>query len=146
MEIAGLKVVDARKPLTITINSVDVKKGANKDPAACAAARSLVRNGHCTEARVHLGRTYIKTKNERGSQVWVRYMTPESIRTEIVSFDRGAQFDEGEYTLRPPSRSMRLNRGHAVGSDTNRTKPKHKQIARIKHHQVSGVRHHGAVR
>lgn len=148
MEIAGLKVVDATKPLTITVTAQDVKKGDTKDPASCAAARSLVRSGACTEARVHLGRTYLKTKTPAGVARWVRYRTPMAIRTEVVSFDRGAQFTPGEYTLKPlgPFDRARAKLGKAQGSETNKTRPHHKKIARIKHHAVSGVRHHGAVR
>lgn len=141
MEIAGLKVVDGKRPVRITITENDVAKGKTKDPAACAAARAALRTEACTEARVHLGRTYLKVKTETGRQHWVRYQTPDSIRSEIISFDRGADFTPGEYMLQPMSPANRLGAGR--GSDTGRNKPRHKKIARTKHHQVSGVRHHG---
>lgn len=141
MEIAGLKVVDARKPLTIKITPHDVAKGNNKDPGGCAAALAVKRTTKCMEARVHIGRTYIKTKTEAGKEVWTRYYTPKALRTEIVAFDRGAAFDPGEYRLIPMPPAQRLGRG--VGSNTSRNRPDHKKVARIKHHAVTGVRHHG---
>lgn len=140
MEIAGLKVVDATKPLKITISKADVAKGDTKDPGACAAARAAVRSGECTEARVHIGRTYLKVKTPSGRAAWRRYLTPKSLRTEIVAFDRGATFAPGEYTLVPLPPATRKARGTAHGSDTNKNNHRPK-IARIKHHKVSGVRH-----
>lgn len=141
MEIAGLKVIDGKKPVEITITEADVAKGKTKDPAACAAARACLRSDACTEARVHLGRTYLKVKAVTGRQHWVRYQTPDAIRSEIIAFDRGATFTPGTYTLKPMSPANRL--GTPQGSDTSKTRPKHKHVARIKHHVVSGVRHHG---
>lgn len=143
MEINGKKVVNATKPLHLTITDNDVKKGATKDPGGCAAARAVIRTvPNCTKARVHLGCTYVEEGNK-----WLRYKTPDAIRTEIISFDRGANFTPGEYTLRPMPPSHRQRYGEAQGSATNknRTKKARPTIARVKHHEVSGVRH-GLVR
>ena len=40
MKINGKKVVDATKPVKITITPKDIAKGDNKNPSGCAAARS----------------------------------------------------------------------------------------------------------
>jgi hypothetical protein len=93
----------------------------------------------CTKARVHLGCTYVEVGNK-----WLRYKTPAAIRTEIISFDRGATFTPGPYTLRPMPPSHRKRYGAAQGSKPE-NKPRHLKVARIKHHEVSGVRH-GLVR
>jgi hypothetical protein len=139
MQIAGMKVVNAAKPLKITITKRDVTLGANKDPAACAAARALVRQTGCTQARVHLGRTYLQEDDK-----WVRYNTPESIRSEIVSFDRGGGFAPGEYTLPACQPSHRAS-GKRQGSNRRPVSKKMKK-KRAKPHFVSGVRAHGANR
>jgi len=139
MEINGKKVVDATKPIRLTITAQDVKNGRTKDPGSCAAAKALIRTQpHCTKARVHLGCIYVEQPTK-----WVRYRTPSSIRTELVSFDRGAEFQAGDYTISPPTLYERTH--HRSGSETSRTTPKHTHVARIKHHEVSGVRH-GLVR
>src|SRR5262249_36742408 len=84
MKIAGKLVRNAKKPVTLIITSNDVKKGAAKDPGACAAALACMRQLGATEARVHVGRTYIKIEDE-----WMRYNTPVALQKEIVAFDRG---------------------------------------------------------
>lgn len=143
MEIAGKKVVDAKKPLYISISKADATKGKTKDPAACAAARAIVRTvADAKSARVHLGRTYIEYPDK-----WVRYKTPDGLKVEIVSFDRGtnAEYAEGDYTLYAPSPADRIGArlGRGVSGKTAGKKRPH--IARI-HHQIEGVRVRGANR
>ena len=144
MEIAGKKVVDAKKPLRISISKADAAKGKTKDPGACAAARAIVRTiADCKSARVHLGRTYIEFPDR-----WVRYKTPEGLKVEIVSFDRGskAEYTEGEYTLYAPSPTDRIGTrtGRGVRGSTS-GKKKRAHIARVIH-QIEGVRASGANR
>jgi hypothetical protein len=147
MEINGKRVVDATKPLRISISREDAAKGRTKDPAKCAAARAILRVIPTAKgARVHLGRTYIETDKE-----WMRYITPASLKTEIVSFDRGggAEYTEGDYTLYAPSKANRIgarpNRplGPAASRNAASARNKRKKIAR-KIHQIEGVRAHGA--
>lgn len=151
MRINGKKVVDASGPLKITITPRDAALGKNKDPGACAAARAIVR-GYKDEgakaARVHIGRTYVEYDDK-----WVRYKTPDALKTEIVSFDRGAkpEFVAGEYKLlrmnpcdrlgaRPPEKKI-------GGPKETRHKPRiaRRKIARVIH-QIEGVRARGANR
>ena len=114
MRIAGKKVVDATKPLRITISKRDASLGKTKDPGACAAARAIIRTlADVKGARVHLGRTYVEYPDK-----WVRYKTPNALKTEIVSFDRGAraEYAEGSYTLYAPAPTDRLgNRPKPTG-------------------------------
>jgi len=143
MKINGKRVVDATNPLHISISKNDAKLGKTKDPAKCAAARAIVRTlADAKSARVHLGRTYIEV-----GDVWVRYKTPMSLKTEIVSFDRGTQPEHaiGEYTLGAPSPTDRLGvRPKKPTGKTGSKKPR-PHIARV-HHQIQGVRAHGANR
>ena len=141
MKIAGIPVVDASKRVTIRITPKDVRDGKTKDPGSCAAARACMRDTKASLARVHLGRTYLKIDKK-----WIRFQTPDALRSEIISFDRGHDFQAGEYVLRPMSPSNRMT-GKAKGSATSKTKPANaKKKARIKHHVVHGVRAHGANR
>lgn len=142
MEIAGKKVVDAKTSLRISISKEDASRGKLKDPGACAAARAIIRTlKDCKAARIHLGRTYIEFPDK-----WVRYKTPEALKMEIVSFDRGGkpEYTQGDYTLAAPSPADRLNfRPKPQGKTGSKKRRPH--IARI-HHQIEGVRMHGANR
>ena len=148
MEINGKKVVDATKSVKIMITKKDTVEGDNKNPSSCAAARAAKRIENCISARVHLGRVYIEQKDK-----WVRYQTPEALRSEIIAFDRGGSFQPGEYDLRPLPPSSRETFRKA-GSATSRNKlgnlptksPRKVHVAKIKHHAVAGVRPKGATR
>jgi len=153
MEINGKKVVDATRRARIVITERDTREGDNKNPSSCAAARAAKRDvPECISARVHVGRVYIETPKQ-----WVRYFTPERLRTEIVAFDRGGSFEPGEYELMPPSKGeteRAREKKRRSGSDTNRNNndysstkyPRKVKVARIKRHAVAGVRPMGAVR
>lgn len=144
MKINGKKVVDATKPATINITKHDTTAGDNKNPSSCAAARAAVRDVDCVSARVHIGRVYIEEEKR-----WVRYKTPDALRTEIIAFDKGGSFQPGEYVLNPPAPSDRLrNNGnnHATKKRPSKVKSPRKLIAKIKRHEVTGIRPKGANR
>lgn len=135
MKIKGLPVRDASKKIRIVIAAQDAKFGENKDPGHCAVARACLRQvPHCSEARIHIGRTYLRFGDH-----WLRYATAPALRGQIITFDRGGKFDPGEYFLNPLPKSMLLKRGKATG-----TKPKLKRGRpgrhRAKPHRVLGVR------
>lgn len=125
-KINKVPVIDARKQAKITIRPLDVKRGKGLNPGSCAAARACLRDMQAMQARVHVGRTYVelpakvaarygaKPKGKSRGPVWVRFRTPNALRTEIATFDRGHNFDPGDYTLPPPQPSHRA-RGKAYG-------------------------------
>ena len=99
----GMPVIDAKSDLKIQITKADIGRADAKDPARCAAAIALKR-GHFQDAEVHLGRVFVRSN--RGN--WQRYVTPKSLRDELIAFDRGGTFEAGEYTLLAPLPSQRL--------------------------------------
>lgn len=137
MRIGGLKVVDATKPVSIKINAKDVKDGGVKNAAACAAALACKRLFNSADARVHVSKTYVKVNNK-----WIRFRTPQSLRAEIVAFDRGGRFAPGEYTLGKVEPANRLGARKKPPGGHN-PKPK-RRIA--KRHMTVDVRQHGANR
>ncbi len=140
MRINGLKVIDPRTAQVITVTPRDAKNGASKNPSSCAAALACVRDvPGCTQARVHLGRTYLFV----GDKV-LRYKTPRPLRTEIVSFDRGAIFQPGKFRLEPLAPSDRAT-GRQQGTKTGQSDKKKFAKKRV-YHTVTGVRQHGANR
>lgn len=145
MEINGKKVVDATKLLHIEITKRDAELGNTKDPGGCAAARAIIRSFKqegAKAARVHVSRIYVEYPDK-----WVRYRTPNTLKTEIVSFDRGrsAKFMEGNYGLLPIAPSDRIAARKRNAGNDPRTKSKRPKIARAVH-QIEGVRARGANR
>lgn len=143
MKINGKPVEDAKRPLRISINDEDARLGKNKNPSGCAAARAIMRMykpAGAKQARVHLGRVYVEYPEK-----WVRYMTPNTLKAEIVSFDRGskAQYMVGEYKLSVPPPSNTLG-SHPGFKPTGKNKHR-AHIARARH-QIEGVRARGANR
>jgi hypothetical protein len=146
VEINGKKVVDATRKVKIFINKHDTVVGDNKNPSSCAAARAVKRDvTDCLSARVHIGRVYVEQKDK-----WVRYFTPEALRTEIIAFDRGGTFAPGTYELKPPSpaESTRARKEYRTGrTSSSSSNPRSKlKIAKIKRHNVTGIRPGGANR
>lgn len=111
--INKVPIMDATRKVTIHIKPLDVKRGKSGKEDECAAARACLHDLGATEARVHVARTYVqlpaKLARKYGNAprtrgpVWVRFATPAALRTEIVTFDRAAKFEPGDYTLPPPS-------------------------------------------
>ncbi len=127
----GLPVVDGHEDIDLVINKNDVENSRKKDPNNCAAAMAGRRELK-TDVRVYLTRTYVKdAKHER----WVRFITPRSISTEIISFDRGASFEPGEYTLKAPIETQKLGYSARRGGIKTGTGKKRK-----KNHITTNVR------
>lgn len=131
-------VVNATRKLSIHITPKDISRGNTKNPASCAAALACLRNPKIKAARVHISTTYLQMDGK-----WVRYRTPESLRGEIVAFDRGAKFQPGDYILRPLQPSHRARGTGFGGTKTKNNKTKSK---RAKPHHIGNIRHYAAVR
>lgn len=136
MKIGGAKVIDGLKPLKIRITAEDVRKGAQKNATSCAAARALCREGF-TEARVHAARTYVKQPDG----TWLRYVTRPALRSEIVAFDRGGNFEPGEYHLSPIQPAEQIgNRAKRKGYNYRKTMAQRNAAPKRKNHVTTGVR------
>jgi hypothetical protein len=98
------KVVDARKPLTVEVTKNDVKRGKKKDHDQCAIAKACMRSNHPDYVIAARSRIYIIKKG-----IATRYFTSPRIMREITSFDRGAQFTPGVYTLLAVPNSHKLS-------------------------------------
>lgn len=97
-------MVDASRSLVLRITTADIKGSKKKSSDCCAAARAICReHPEVKEAHVYLSRTFVV----RAKRI-DRYVTPQSLRTEIVSFDRAGIFEPGDYRLKPPPASVQL--------------------------------------
>jgi hypothetical protein len=121
LSIDGMPVIDAKKPLKLEVSRDDVKTASKKLPNACAVAKACYRELHAKEVRVHLSRVYVRTNNA----FWTRYVTPKSMRTEIIAFDRGGKFVPGVFHMAAPQPSKRLGPKDNGGKSTKpNNKPK----------------------
>lgn len=135
MNIDSKPVKNALRAVTISVKSQDVKRGAVKEPSQCALALAALRDvPNCTRARIHVSTSYLEVGDK-----WLRFRTPRAVRDEIISFDRGTGFHEGDYTLIPiqPSHRASGKRQGTTGAKTGKKRPK---IARIIRHTITGVR------
>lgn len=108
--IEGMPVVDATRPLTLHITPRDIEISIKREPTSCAAAAACLRQFDIVAARVHLTRTLLQINGR-----WVRYITPRTLRQEIITFDRGGVFEPGDFTLKPaPVREDRPTGTRAV--------------------------------
>lgn len=132
-KINGLPVVDATDSVILKVSTKDIAVAKKKSQGECAAAIACVRQLHATEARVHLGRTYVRYNGK-----WKRYITSAALRDELVAFDRGGSFTPGPYTLI----SMQPSRAWDRKYRQNQAKKKVKRQSRRAPHRtiVSGVR------
>ena len=134
--INGLPVLDAKAPLTLHILDKDCKNADNKNPADCVVARAIRRETRAIEARVHLGRVYVKTNKDH----WTRYLTPKSMREEIIIFDRGGNFDPGEFELRAPPPSSLATGKRQGGPHKTRTAQQRRDVPKRPYRVVKNVR------
>jgi hypothetical protein len=135
LKIDGLPVVNITKPMRLTISAKEARTGKSRAPSACAAALAAVRQvPRCTEARVHIGRIFMKVGKK-----WLRGKVPEALRTEIATFDRGGTFAPGEYTIRPLAPSD-FPTGRRIGG---KDKPRNGKKPKRRLHVLVGVRENG---
>ena len=113
--IDGLPVRNLKHKIRLVISDEDCKKGNKKAPQACAAALAATRQvPNCSEARIHIGRVFLKMGNGDKKLYWLRGKTTGALRTEIATFDRGGTFEPGIYDINPLSESE-LPTGKARG-------------------------------
>jgi hypothetical protein len=112
------KVNDASADLAIEVTKQDNKDSRVRDHNECAMAIACRRKFHADGVIISIDRAYIVKGN-----VATRYTLPESVRREIVSFDREAGFREGEYRLKAVARSVQL--GEWRGEKTSDSSKSH---------------------
>ena len=101
--INGFPIVDATKNVVIKVTKRDATREGAQDPAGCAVARACKRETHAPEVRVHQSRIYV-----RDGDKWLRFIASRALGMEIVAFDRGGEFQPGEYLLLKPQPCQKL--------------------------------------
>jgi hypothetical protein len=125
--------VDANEPIEVSVNPKDCKEATKLDPTNCALARAAKRELHADGVIIGMSSSYII----RGTEA-IRFATPESVRREIVSFDRHADFAPGDYHLPPKAPTARLgeyarpDREGSHGSNKAARRKIHRGSARVR--------------
>ena len=137
MKINGLPVVDATRKVILTITPQDIKIGSPGQEDSCAVAKACLRQFKCRAVRVHLARIYMLVGKK-----WLRYVTPGSIRSEIIAFDRRSSFKPGDYTINPlePSHRGHNSRHTDKAASYKKTQSGTKKSRYTPKHFVEGVR------
>lgn len=125
--------VDADKPVEVSVSAKDCKEGKKLNPAECALAQATRRELKADGVIIGISSSYVI----KGKQA-IRFDTPESVRREIVSFDRHQDFAPGDYYLQPKSPTSRLGAGKEYQRDYRK---KHGgKITRRKIHTSARIR------
>jgi len=127
-----MKVVEAKADMLIAVTAKDCKGARSKKPNACALAKACERN--FDGAIISLSTAYLI----KGDQA-IRFHVPQAISRELVSFDRNHDFRPGEYKLKRPSKSFRLQPRGDRPLKPDRHKPHHATIKR-RNHKTAGLR------
>lgn len=137
INLDGIEVRDGTGEIIIHITKRDATTGRGK-PDDCAAAKACCRLSGVLEARVYRTRTFLLRKHGN-KKIWERYRTPDSIRNELIAFDRGGHFEPDDYRLIPVSPMQRLGVTPPWRDKKYKTNPPHKR-KKLTPHVVKGVR------
>ena len=117
-QIDGFPVVDAKRPLKLEVTRADCNAATRKNPGCCAVAKACGRELKIKGVRVHLSRLYLLA-----GKTWTRYIVHNSMRSEIIAFDRGGKFQPGVYTFAAPSPSKLIGSKIKKGPKLTKGKP-----------------------
>lgn len=111
----GLKVIDARQDLTLTVAKGDIKQGTRREPRLCALAQCVARQEK-TVNRVYVGRktAHLFMRNEV-----LRYIVSKAAAEFLKAFDRGQKVSAGTYRLAKPTGSYTL----AAAQERSKARP-----------------------
>lgn len=115
------KVVDGTKKITVTVTKEDNRKATKKNHSSCVLANCVKTQEEATGVIVGIRTVYVVKGN-----LAFRYHTLETTSREIVSFDREAGFEPGEYTLIPVTKTQRF------GETNGRKEPSGKRTGEVK--------------
>jgi hypothetical protein len=115
-------VADATKNLRVRVSKQDNQSAKVKNHKACAMAVATKRQEHADGVIVSMSSAYVV----KGTKA-VRYRLPQSVTREVVSFDRKAGFDPGDYHMASPDPSHKIGATHEGRTQTTsqQKSPKH---------------------
>lgn len=127
-------VVDAKTAAKIEVTKKDCSSAQVKKHNQCAMAVACKRKFHLDGVIISRSIAYLVKGNKAR-----RFELPQSVIREVVSFDRGAGFAEGEYQLAAVSPANRSDRPSRVKKDNGKPH-KGEPIEKRFRHLTTGVR------
>lgn len=127
------QVRDATEPLRIRVRTSDIQQGEVKIAENCALSLACRRQQKCDAAIIRMRVAYLIF----GTRA-VRYKVPESVRRELVAFDRARAFEPGLYQLSVPIPSARL--GEVRPRRTGPHRRSRTTSVQVLRHVTAGVR------
>jgi hypothetical protein len=126
-------VVDATRSTKIEVTKKDASSRAVKNHKECAMAVACKRAFHVDGVVISRSVAYLVKGNQAR-----RFVLPNSVIHEVISFDRGGGFAPGNYALSPPSICNKLG----FTRDKTRLNPErdHTNQGRSKRHVTTNVR------
>ena len=101
-------VEDGKSDLEIEVTKRITQSAAVKNHKKCAMAVACEKQFDMDGAVVSVNIAYLV----KGTKAF-RYLVPESVSREVISFDRNGGFAPGSYTLQKPNSAHRLGRSHS---------------------------------
>jgi hypothetical protein len=126
-------VSDARKKLRVTVTAKDSRESTKKNHKGCAMAVACKREFHLSGVVISRQRAYLVTGDKA-----VRYSLPSSVSREVVSFDRGGGFAEGEYELVKPPKVITESSKPRIKSEAEKKANNARETKFV--HQTTGIR------
>lgn len=131
------KVVDATEDLEVEVTERDAKNSRKKDHADCAMAVATRRQeGAKTTKKVGSIISRSIAYVIRGNTA-TRYEVPPSVRSEVISFDRGGGFEVGNYQLKAVQPATRLGAQSQRSSNADHHNSSGAAMARFIHRTVN---------
>ena len=125
------QVVDAKLDAQVAVTKEDCRTSKSKKPEACAMAKAFQKT--YDGAVISMSVAYLV----KGDTAY-RYLVPQHVQRELVSFDRSKLFAPGVYKLKAPSMSSAL--GKRYGGPDNQTRIKKYKPLKNRHHKTQGIR------
>jgi hypothetical protein len=107
-------VKDATSNSIVEVTRKDVVNAERRKHRACAYSVACKRKFEADGVIVSLNRVYVVK-----GKAAIRYVVPESVSREVVSFDRGSDFEPGTYALTAPSKDMKIGTYRGGGHKSN---------------------------
>jgi hypothetical protein len=115
------QVLLAKKPVLVEVHPKDCKDGKKLQTSECALAKATKRQFKADGVAIRMGDSFVI----KGGTA-IRFLTPQTVRRELVSFDRHHDFASGTYRLAapPPSWSKPQSPKKSNGSGSRRSTTK----------------------
>lgn len=128
----GIPVVESKQRLLVTVTDEDVIKAKKADSKHCALARASMRLPHVNAAYFFRSLAFLEYEDKM-----VKFLLPQSVQREIVSFDRAAIMASGVYQLSPIPKSLTRKALATYERKVDKPRRKKRRMERLARQKIS---------